>query len=194
MGYLKTIKCSCYKKEKYITYGFVWCEHDIGEYYINLHFTQNYNFRTVTQNQVSKLIWSIKSTAVGSDVIYINFIIFCCPFILTHIVNFCIINAVFPDSWRLANIPLTKVDSPKDYKNLRPSSILPVLLKIVEKINKITTCWYRKKKYVLPNTQSGFRKVTAGPLLYLMLSMTWCCANIIRLFKSIWCIKIQKHF
>lgn len=135
---------------------------NVAQHYESQNLTTSLKFRIVTETEVSNYLLSIKTNAVGADGIHIKFLILCCPFILPyvcHIVNFCINNSVFPDIWKLAQvIPLPKTDSPKEYKDLRPISILPVLSKILEFAIKDQLVEYIENNNILPYTQSGFRK------------------------------------
>lgn len=119
-------------------------------------------FKTVTEIEISKHLLSVKSRAIGADGMHINFILLCCPFILKyicHIVNFCIINSVYPSDWKIAHVvPLPKINTPEGYGDLRPISILPVLSKILEYIIKHQIVEHVENNDVLPCTQSGFRK------------------------------------
>ena len=80
---------------------------------------------------------------------------------LTHILNNFISRRMFPSAWKVARISaIPKCSAPKDTKDLRPISILPVLSKIYERlalgqmeqfvstgptrVSKDTVCAYRK--------------------------------------------------
>lgn len=76
-----------------------------------------------------------------------------------HIINFCIINSVFPEAWKRAHIiPLPKTSSPQTFNDLRPISILPTLSKILEKILVEQLSKHLSVNKILPINQSGFRK------------------------------------
>ncbi|XP_030759775.1 uncharacterized protein LOC115885127 [Sitophilus oryzae] len=115
----------------------------------------------VSETDVSKILFGIKSKAVGYDGIPIDFLVLCCPFILKyicHIINFCLRKSVFPASWKVAQvIPHPKVVNPSSYADLRPVSILPVLSKILENVIKIQLVNHIENNNILPDTQSGFR-------------------------------------
>lgn len=153
---------------------------DINNYYINgipqveidqttLNFYKNnikgnvcpFSFREVSEDEVEKIIFGIKSNAMGSDGLNLKFILYCCPFIirtLTHIVNFCLQNGVFPDCWKNAIVnPIPKTNCPMDFKDLRPISVLPTLSKVLEKAVVIQIREHMEKNSILPETQSGFR-------------------------------------
>jgi hypothetical protein len=88
--------------------------------------------------------------------------------VITAIINMSIESGVFPDLWKNAVIqPLPKVNSPKEYKDLRPISILPFLSKILEKVVCKQMVNYLNANNILPLKQSGFRigRSTATALL-----------------------------
>lgn len=126
-----------------------------------LPFGDKFKLTTVTDKEILQIISSISSDAMGFDNINTTMLKFCCPYILpfiTHIINVCILNNVFPDCWKTAYvIPLAKVDSPKQLKDLRPISILPPLSKILEKVVSSQIKEYLQKYEILPMHQSGFR-------------------------------------
>lgn len=120
-----------------------------------------FNFSPVSEELVHKTLLSVTSKSIGSDIISITMLLYCCPIILpylTHIINFCILSNVFPSSWKLAHVlPLPKINNPSELKDLRPISILPVLSKILEKILNSQIKTYLKNFDLLPQNQSGFR-------------------------------------
>lgn len=83
-------------------------------------------------------LYTIKSNAQGYDGLNIKMLLFCCPFILpyvTHIINTCLQQSIFPDIWKQALVkPIPKINNPEDFKDLRPISILPALSKVMERI------------------------------------------------------------
>lgn len=119
-------------------------------------------FTTVSEMDVLKIISQLKSKACGIDGINIHVLHLCTPFILpflTHLINYCISNSVYPTTWKKALvIPKPKKTSPKEYRDLRPISILPCLSKILEKIINEQLINHIEANNILPETQSGFRK------------------------------------
>ena len=122
----------------------------------------NFQFKTVSEIEVLKVISKIKSKAKGHDNLNIDLIELCCPYILpylTHVINNCILYSVYPDCWKKALVvPLPKVNDPRELKDLRPISILPCLSKILEKIINEQLTKYAELHRLLPENQSGFRK------------------------------------
>ena len=125
------------------------------------NFNSLFTFTAVDDTVVYKYLLEIKSTATGADKINIHMLLLCCPYILpviTHIINTCLLNGVFPDSWKLSNIlPIPKKKSITSLNELRPISILPILSKVIEKIMKFQLCLHINEYDVLPVRQSGFR-------------------------------------
>lgn len=122
----------------------------------------NFEFTLTTNEEVRKILNSIKSKATGADGLNINLILYCCPFIIpfiTHVVNSCILENTFPTHWKASHvIPLPKNNNPLELKDLRPISILSVLSKICEKVLHAQLCKHLELFQILPDTQSGFRK------------------------------------
>lgn len=120
-----------------------------------------FKFSVVTEDQISKTIDKISSKSVGVDGISITMINMCCPFLIpfiSHIINFCLRESVFPSQWKTAIIhPLPKVSSPLDFKDLRPISILPVISKILEKCIDAQLRAHLTSNAILSDMQSGFR-------------------------------------
>lgn len=120
-----------------------------------------FNFKQIDDDTVLKILNKITSNAEGSDMLSIRFIKLCCPYILpliTHLINFCIENGVFPSIWKEAIVyPLPKSREPVEFKDLRPISVLPALSKILEKHIEEQTRTYLDENRLLPALQSGFR-------------------------------------
>lgn len=120
-----------------------------------------FTFKLVTDFEVQAILYGVKTNAIGHDGINIKLLLMCCPFILpfvTHIVNFCLENGVFPDNWKEAVVlPIPKNSSPKEYKDLRPISILATLSKVLERVVDNQLREYLFKFNLLPESQSGFR-------------------------------------
>lgn len=118
-------------------------------------------FKEVSEMDILKIIADIKTGAVGCDGINISTIKLCMPHLLphvTHIINFCLRNSVFPDIWKRALvIPLPKKAEPQNYSDIRPISILPTFSKILEKVMASQLQQHLDQNHILPVLQSGFR-------------------------------------
>lgn len=137
---------------------------DTVEFYSNnlkVGIGTKFSFKLLSMREVSDIINSITSNASGSDEININMIKYCCPLIIpyiTHIINVCLLNNVFPENWKLSHVlPLPKINNPKDFKDLRPIHIISSLSKILEKAIYLQINNYISEHNLLPDHQSGFR-------------------------------------
>ena len=78
--------------------------------------------------------------------------------ILLHIINTCLTNSDFPDSWKHSIVhPIYKSGDPSNPSNFRPISIVPVLAKIVERVVQRQLYFYLSNNHLLSPTQHGFR-------------------------------------
>ena len=72
--------------------------------------------------------------------------------------NKCILNGLFPSSWKQAKVnPLYKGGAKDDINNYRPISILPTLSKLIEKFIQKHLMNYFNTFDVLHQFQNGFR-------------------------------------
>ena len=118
-------------------------------------------FTLVDDISVGEIVSKISSKAAGDDGFNITFIELCCLYILpivTHIVNYCLENSVFPKSMENCHgKPFPKTNEANEFKDLRPISVLPVLSKISEKIIEIQLRDHINSKKIISPYQSGFR-------------------------------------
>lgn len=121
----------------------------------------NFYFKRINDEIISKILNSISTKASGVDEINIVLIKLCSPYIIpliTHLVNFCIDNNIVPKCWKQGLVkPLPKIAEVKEYKDLRPICILPALSKFLERVLDMQI-----RDYLLSNNlnnfyQSGFR-------------------------------------
>jgi len=130
----------------------------------NIHHsvTDLFVFQLTTEEEILKIISSIKSDAVGADGIGIKMLSLCCPFIvkyLCHIFNTCLLLNVFPTCWKESYvIPIPKCSNVNDLSDLRPITILPLVSKIFEKVVSSQLYQHLLLFKILPETQSGFRE------------------------------------
>lgn len=139
---------------------------ELNEFYVeNMHpdlVCKLSQFNTVDPQKILTIIKSISSNAAGSDGLPISVIKVCCPHILPficHIVNCCLAEGVFPNTWKTAMVtPIPKSSNITAYKDLRPISILPALSKILERIVEEQLRIHLEFNKILPTYQSGFRR------------------------------------
>lgn len=129
---------------------------------VNSKVTTTFNLNLINSDKIYTIINGIKTNSVGDDGISIKDLKLCLPFCinpLINILNTCIINGVFPLTWKKAIVkPLAKVSTPKELKDLRPISILAVVSKILERHIYDQTYEYFCDNSLMPSTQSGFRR------------------------------------
>ena len=78
---------------------------------------------------------------------------------LTHIINSCIKNNVFPQTWKIARIsPIPKTDNPSESNDYRPVAILPILSKVYEGLVLRQMQEFIDRSCLYMDTQTGFRK------------------------------------
>lgn len=78
--------------------------------------------------------------------------------ILLHIINSCILDNYFPKDWKIAVIrPVPKAAGIKEFRDLRPMSILPTMSKILEHVLTNQMKIYIRHNNILATHQSGFR-------------------------------------
>ena len=130
--------------------------------YLKGNFLNSFYFTPVTQNEVSRLIISLKNKS-GHIESYNNKILKylsteIAP-ILASIINNSFTSGIFPDSLKLAKvIPIHKEGDPTNLNNYRPISILPPLSKIIERAVYGQIYKYLEQKDILIKQQFGFRK------------------------------------
>jgi len=112
--------------------------------------------------KVEEILKTLSSNAEDCDKISLkmwNLVMPYCIDCLTHIINFSITAGVVPKIWKMAKItPIPKTSKCSQPSDLRPINILPVASKILEKV-VLGQILDHVNKYVLPDTQSGFRKL-----------------------------------
>uniref|UniRef100_A0A2A4JF59 Reverse transcriptase domain-containing protein n=1 Tax=Heliothis virescens TaxID=7102 RepID=A0A2A4JF59_HELVI len=121
-----------------------------------------FTLNTVLEDEISRVIKTIKSNAEGHDCITLTMLNLTLPQtlpVITHIINCSIVSSTFPDQWKIALVkPLPKTTNPTDVKDLRPISILPCLSKVLEKVICRQLTQFLEDNHILPELQSGFRK------------------------------------
>ena len=137
----------------------------------------------VTENEIYKIVQSLKNSAPGHDEISpqtlkssVNYIL--SP--LTHICNLSLQQGIFPNEMKIANVlPLYKADDPMAFNNYRPVSILCCISKVFEKMMYSRLLDFLNTYKILVEYQFGFRKQhsTYMALLALMDELTKALEN-----------------
>ena len=134
----------------------------------------NFSFRPVSVEEVKKIIQDLKTNKAAGGEIPTK-ILKECEFtfdVLTKHINKSIETGYFPDSLKLANVApvFKKVDS-LDKSNYRPVSILPLLLKVYEKVIYNQLSDYSNS--FLNNVLCGFRKAHSTQHALFKLLQSW---------------------
>lgn len=146
------------------------------KFYEQNSFKENvvFNFQEIDNNCIYKALSTIKSEAYGTDNINLKMLTLVLPYcvdVIRNLINFSLKFGVFPNDWKTALIlPIPKISTPIEFKDLRPINILPCLSKLLEKIVNTQLKEYLEMNNIIPSVQSGFRKQygTATALLKVM--------------------------
>ena len=131
--------------------------------YLKFSITTTFNFKPVTDLEVSKIIQQLKSkSSTGHDEISNNLLKYLEPLLskpIALIINQSLASGIFPEKLKLANIiPVHKKDDIHKVENYRPISILPAFSKIFEKAVFDQLYLYFTQNNLLCKSQYGFRK------------------------------------
>ena len=134
----------------------------------------NFSFRPVSVEEVKKIIRDLKTNkAVGGEIPTKT--LKECEFtfdVLTKCINKAVESGYFPDSLKLANIaPVFSKEDHLDISNYRPVSILPLLLKVYEKVIYNQLSDYSNS--FLNNILCGFRKAHSTQHALFKLLQSW---------------------
>ena len=78
---------------------------------------------------------------------------------LTYIISGCIRLSVFPTQWKCPRISvIPKIDNPTTGDDYRPTSILPVLSKVFERLIMKQLCNFIETNNIYSSTQAGYRR------------------------------------
>ena len=78
--------------------------------------------------------------------------------VILHIINTCITRSDIPDPWKHSTVrPIFKSGNTSDPANFRPISLVPVIMKVVERIVHQQLYHYLSHNHLLASAQHGFR-------------------------------------
>ena len=121
----------------------------------------SFSFVEVSENQVIKMVRSIKTNATGIDGISAFFLklgIEYSVYAFTNIINSSILYKKFPNRWKLALVkPLPKNNNPMCVADYRPISLLPTFSKVIEKLMAKQIIEYLKETNYFDNLQSAYK-------------------------------------
>ena len=157
-SYFSTVVSSL-KKKAFLLRDCVWTFQQKFNPRTDCHF----KFKTVTVQQVCKLLESLKrKKASGLDDIPAYLLKDCANVIakpLTHIINSSLTTGVFPTDWKLSKlIPIPKSKPYNRIENYRPISVIPAISKVIEKLVYRQLSTYLENNNLLDESQFGFRK------------------------------------
>ena len=144
----------------------------LDENFVNSRITNLYNktspcihkfsFHSISEEDVIKIIKSIKSKSCGIDGINIstiNLFLSRISTLITHIINVSFEINKFPERWKKALItPIPKCEVPLQESDFRPISLLPPFSKILEKAANIQIVAYLLEHDLLDPYQSAYKK------------------------------------
>ena len=124
--------------------------------------TLNIEFQPCTSEEVRKVVQSLESNSAGVDglplqtvKVILRYILPC----LVFIINLSLEKGSFPVQFKVAKvIPFHKGGRKSDIENWRPTSILPIFSKILEKVVHKRLYNFLHMNRLLSQTQFGFRK------------------------------------
>ena len=124
--------------------------------------TCGFQLQEITYEELKRTIFSMRSSgACGTDGVCIRMLKAGFPAIggvILHIINNCLIRSDIPASWKHSTVrPLFKSGNPSDPSNFRPISIVPVIMKVVERIVHQQLYAYLSNNHLLASSQHGFR-------------------------------------
>lgn len=140
---------------------------------------KSFYMNPISPIQVANIIGNLKNTnSTGYDDVstrtikYVHDII--SP-ILSHIINLCIEQGIFPCKLKTTIIkPLYKKDEKHDIKNYRPIALITIFSKIFEKVIFDNMYSYFESHNILTKEQKGFRKnKTIDAAIYEFLNMVY---------------------
>jgi hypothetical protein len=122
-----------------------------------------FDIELITPFEISKIIEKLDiNKSAGLDYLGPYIIKLCKDYIsvpIASIINSSIVQGIFPDQLKLANvIPIHKGGSKEDANNYRPISILPTLSKIFERHIANQLYLFFQQTNIIYEYQSGFRK------------------------------------
>ena len=127
----------------------------------NTNTQQNFKFNDVNENEVKKIIKSLKSSSCGVDGISAYFIKISADYLanpLVNIINGSFKHRVFPDRWKQAIVkPIPKNNNPIKESEYRPISLLTVFSKIHEKYATSQIVKYLQQENLQDVYQSAYK-------------------------------------
>ena len=122
----------------------------------------NFQPRAISLEELGHTVLRMRnSVACGADGVCIRMLKTGFPAIggvILHIINTCITKSDIPSDWKHSIVqPIFKSGNPSDPSNFRPISLVPVIMKIVERVIHQQLYHYLSHNHLLSSAQHGFR-------------------------------------
>ena len=142
--------------------------------YLQRDIITNLYFDPTTENEISKIIGSLKDSASGWDDLKSSMIKHVKDSItvpLVHICNRSFVTGIFPSELKIANVvPIYKSGDEMVFSNYRPVSVLPVFSKLLERLVYNRLISHINDNKLLYEYQFGFQKGKSTHLAIMMLA------------------------
>jgi len=130
--------------------------------YLHKELEISLNLLPVQESEVRNIVYGMKGTNSGSDIVSIRVIKILWDVIaqtFVSLINQCLKEGVFPSCFKSAKvIPIHKGGNTGDVENYRPISILPIMSRILEKCFSVRMYQYLEDQRIFTPTQFGFRQ------------------------------------
>ena len=129
--------------------------------YLSGNHTNSLFLNPVTETEVLNCMQKLKKSSAGHDEIKPEIIklIPSVAYPLTHIINLCFQQSIFPTELKRANVtPIHKGGDSSVFSNYRPISVLPVFSKIFERLLHQRLMSFFTSNNIISDSQFGFRK------------------------------------
>ena len=122
----------------------------------------SFELRAISLSELGRIISGMRNSgASGTDGVCIRMLkagFAAIGRVILHIVNTCITLSDIPDSWKHSTVrPIFKSGNPADPTNFRPISLVPVIMKVVERAVHQQLYHYLSHNHLLASSQHGFR-------------------------------------
>ena len=122
----------------------------------------SFQLQAVTLVELRHMVFGMRSSsACGADGICIRMLkagFSAIGRVILHIINTCITHSDIPGPWKHSTVrPIFKSGNPSDPANFRPISLVPVIMKVVERIVHHQLYHYLSYNHLLASAQHGFR-------------------------------------
>ena len=129
--------------------------------YIHADIPNTCFFNPVNSEDIKSVLKDLKNKGNGIEPFSNKILKLLCPSIsapLSHLVNLCFLNGIFPDDLKIATVtPIFKAGDKTNPGNYRPISVISTISKIIEKCIYKRLMAFINNLNILSETQFGFR-------------------------------------